>query len=61
MITVTVTTMSAGRSFAFQPEPGDESFQAIDCICTDNQKQGNKTPHTSYTLTANRDGPNVRL
>jgi len=25
---------------------GDESFQAIDCAGTGNQKQGNKTSHT---------------
>jgi len=25
---------------------GDETFQAIDCTGTDNEKQGNKTPHT---------------
>ena len=25
---------------------GDKSFEAIDCTRTDNQKQGNKTPHT---------------
>ena len=28
---------------------GDESFQAIDCTGTDNQKQGHKTLHTSGT------------
>ena len=27
----------------------DESFQAIDCTSTDNQKQGNKTLHTPET------------
>jgi len=33
---------------------GDESFQAIDCPGTDNQKQGNKTPHISETYNRNR-------
>jgi len=33
---------------------GDESFQAINCTGTDNQKQGNKTLHTPQTQKRNR-------
>jgi len=33
---------------------GDESFQAIVCTGTDNQKQGNKTLHTPLTQKRNR-------
>jgi len=31
----------------------DESFQAINCTGTDNQKQGNKTLHTPETQKTN--------
>jgi len=31
----------------------DMTFQAIDQIGIDNQKQGNKTPYTTYTLNRN--------